>query len=192
MTHSLEGRRIAFLVANEGIEDAELASPWDAVADEGGNPVLVATEPGSVQTYNHLSKARTFAVDSTTAEVFPEDFDGVMLPGGVANADQLRTDPAAVAFIARAFDLGRPVAVICHGPWVIVDADRVRGRTLTSWPSLQRDIVNAGGTWVDAQVQVCTSGPNVLVSSRKPDDLEAFNREMLKAFAQAEGATRAA
>lgn len=182
MARTLEGRRIAFMVSNEGIEDAELASPWDAVEQEGGVPVLVATEPGSVRTFNHLTPARTFAVDATTAEVFPEDFDGLVLPGGVVNADHLREDSSAVAFVARAFDLGRPVAVICHGPWAIVEADRVRGRTLTSWPSLQRDVVNAGGTWVDQQVQVCTSGPSVLVSSRKPDDLPAFMREMLKSL----------
>ncbi len=192
MAGTLEGRRIAFVVSNEGIEDAELVGPWDAVEHEGGTPVLVATEEGKVQTFNHLSRARTFAVDQTTAAVFPEDFDGVVVPGGVANADHLREDAAAVSFVARACDLGRPLAVICHGPWVLVEADRVRGRTLTSWPSLQRDIVNAGGTWVDQQVVVCTNGPNVLVSSRKPDDLAAFNREMVRAFADAERASRAA
>ncbi len=192
MTTSLDGRRIAFLVANEGVEDAELTSPWDAVRDAGGTPVLVAPEEGTVQTFNHVDKARTFAVDKQTAQVFPEDFQGVVLPGGVVSADELRADPAAVAFVQRAFDLGLPVAVICHGPWTIIEAGCVRGRTLTSWPSLKTDVANAGGTWVDEEVAVCTNGPNVLVSSRKPDDLPKFNRAMLDAFASPSSAMRGA
>jgi protease I len=184
MAQELHGRRIAFVVANEGIEQAELTSPWQAVEEAGGQPVLVATKSGQAQAFNHLDKADTFDVDLTTSEAVVDDFDGLMLPGGVANADQLRGDPAAVGLVREFFDTGRPVAVICHGPWAIVEADRVRGRTLTAWPTLQTDIRNAGGTWVDAEVKVCEGGPNTLVSSRKPDDLPAFNPAMLEAFAK--------
>jgi protease I len=179
----LDGKRIAFLVANEGVEQAELTSPWGAVETAGGQPILVATKPGKVQAFEHLDKAETFDVDEVTSAVDVESFDGLVLPGGVANADQLRTDPHAVALVQRFFETGRPVAVICHGPWSIVEADQLRGRTLTSWPSLQTDIRNAGGTWVDAEVQVCENGPNTLISSRKPDDLPAFNAKLLEAFA---------
>ena len=182
MAKELQGKRIAFMVANEGIEQAELTSPWEAVQKAGGQPVLVATKPGKAQAFNHLDKADSFDVDMTTSDAKPDAFDGLVLPGGVANADQLRTDKSAVAFVEEFFALGRPVAVICHGPWVMVDADQVRGRTLTSWPSLQTDIRNAGGTWVDEQVQVCTGGPNVIISSRKPDDLPAFNAKLIEVF----------
>lgn len=172
------------MVANEGIEQAELTSPWQAVQEAGGEPVLVAPKSGEVQAFNHLDKGDTFPVDRTTAEVDVEDFGALMLPGGVANADQLRTDTAAIDLVRDFFDTGRPVAVICHGPWAIVEADRVRDRTLTSWPSLETDIRNSGGSWVDAEVQVCPSGPNTLVSSRKPDDLPAFNDAMIEVFSQ--------
>ena len=118
-----------------------------------------------------------------------DDFDALVLPGGVANADELRMDGPAVALVRAFFDTGRPVAVICHGPWAIVEADRVRGRTITSWASLRTDITNAGGTWVDAEVQVCRGGPNVMVSSRKPDDLPAFNRQLVEVFATAGAST---
>jgi protease I len=181
----LEGRTIAFIVSNEGIEQAELVRPWKAVSDAGGRPVLVATKAGSVQAFIHLDKADTFAVDRTTADARIDDFDAAVLPGGVANADELRTDEQAVALVRDFFDSGRPVAVVCHGPWTIVEADRVRGRTLTSWPSLQTDIRNAGGDWVDREVQVCEAGPNVLISSRKPDDLDAFNAKLLEVFSAA-------
>ena len=185
MASALQGRTIAFIVANEGIEQAELTSPWEAVLEAGGQPVLVATKPGTVQAFHHLDKGDTFEVDQTTEEARVDAFDGLMLPGGVANADQLRTDGAAVELVRSFFDSGRPVAVICHGAWALVEADQVRGRTLTSWPSLKTDIRNAGGNWVDAEVQVCEDGPNTVVSSRKPDDLPAFNSTMLDAFARA-------
>jgi protease I len=185
MASALQGRTIAFVVANEGIEQAELTSPWDAVLEAGGRPVLVATKTGTVQAFHHLDKGDTFPVDQTTEEARVDAFDGLMLPGGVANADQLRTDQAAVGLVRAFVDTGRPIAVICHGPWALVEADRVRDRTLTSWPSLQTDIRNAGGTWVDAEVQVCEGGPNIVVSSRKPDDLPAFNSAMLDAFTRA-------
>ncbi len=184
MPDQLTSKTIAFLTANEGVEQIELTSPWDAAVDAGANCVLIAPKAGEVQAFNHLDKARTFDAMLTTAEANPTDFDGVVLPGGVANPDQLRTDGAAVAFLVGAFHAGIPVAVICHGPWTLVEADVVGGRTLTSWPSLRTDIENAGGNWVDEEVSVCRSGPNVLVSSRKPDDLDAFNQEMITAFAE--------
>ncbi len=184
MTQQLEGARIAFLVANEGVEQEELTSPWQAVKEAGGEPVLVATKAGKVQAFKHLDKASTFEVDETTESASVENFHGLVLPGGVANADQLRTDPHAVDLVRRFFESGRPVAVICHGPWSIVEANQVRDRTLTSWPSLQTDIRNAGGNWVDAEVQVCDHGPNVLISSRKPDDLPAFNVKLIEAFSR--------
>jgi protease I len=181
----LEGRRIAFLVANEGVERVELVEPWEAVTGAGGIPVLVAPHEGGVQAFNHLDRADTFAVDELVADASVETFDGLVLPGGVANPDQLRTEPAAVDLVRAFFDSGRPVAVICHGPWTIVEADRVRGRALTSWPSLQTDIRNAGGTWVDQEVQVCSAGANALVSSRKPDDLPAFTAALVEVFSRA-------
>jgi protease I len=174
---------LAFLVANEGVEQAELTEPWQAVEDEGGSPVLVALDDGKVQAFNHVDKGDTFSVDQTVAASDVEDFYGLVLPGGVVNADEVRADEKAVAFVRAFFDTGRPVAVICHGGWAIVEADRARGRTMTSWSSLQTDIRNAGGNWVDKEVQVCSEGPNILVSSRKPDDLPAFNAEMIRAFA---------
>jgi protease I len=182
MADELSGLRIAFLTANEGVEQVELTTPWQAVTDAGGTPELLAPKEGQVQAFNHLDKADTFPVQHPVGQVSPGDYDAVVLPGGVANPDQLRTVPEAVKFLQALVDSGKPVAVICHGPWSLVEADVVRGRTLTSWPSLQTDIRNAGGTWVDQEVQVCTSGPNVLVSSRKPDDLPAFCREFVSVF----------
>ena len=178
------GMRVAFVVANEGVEQVELDRPWEVVVRAGGQPELIAPEAGEVQCFNHLDKGDRKTVDRTTADVRAEDYDMVMLPGGVANPDQLRMDPAAVAFVRAMFEAGKPAAVICHGPWTLVEADLVRGRSLTSWPSLQTDIRNAGGTWKDEEVVVCTSGPNTLVTSRKPDDLPAFNRELLSALAK--------
>jgi protease I len=192
MVNQLHGKRIAFVVANEGVEQVELTSPWAAVEAEGGQAVLVATKAASVQAFKHLDKADTFPVDMTTEDADVADFDALVLPGGVANADRLRTDDNAVVLVRSFFDTGRPVAVICHGPWVIVEADRVRGRTMTSWPSLRTDLRNAGSTWVDQRVQVDRNGPNTLVSSRKPADLDAFNAELLAAFASAERRSSAA
>jgi protease I len=182
MANELTGQRIAFMVSNEGMEQVELARPWQAVKDAGGTAELLAPEPGIAQAFNHLDKGDTFPVDRAIEDADPADYDGLMLPGGVANPDQLRTVPAAVQFTKRMFEAGKPAAVICHGPWTLVEADLVRGRTLTSWPSLQTDIRNAGGEWVDAEVQRCTAGPNVLITSRKPDDLAAFCREMVAEF----------
>ncbi|MFF1450079.1 type 1 glutamine amidotransferase domain-containing protein [Streptomyces sp. NPDC058274] len=177
--------RIAFLVAPEGVEQIELTDPWQAVTDAGHEPVLVSTEPGRIQAFDHLDKAAMFAVDEVVGDVRAESFDGLILPGGVANPDMLRTDEQAVAFVRGFFDSGRPVAAICHAPWTLVEADVVSGRVLTSWPSLRTDIRNAGGTWVDEQVQICDNGPNTLVTSRKPDDLKAFDEAVLAEFAKA-------
>jgi protease I len=182
MAEELTGKRVAFIVANEGIEQVELTRPWKAVEQAGGKPVLVAPEAGKVQAFNHLDKADTFDVDLTTDQLEPSDFVGVVLPGGVANPDRLRTDEPAVRFVKRWVEAGRPVAAICHGPWTLVEADVVRGRTLTSWPSLKTDIGNAGGTWVDEEVVECSAGPNTLVTSRKPDDLDAFCAKAIEVF----------
>jgi protease I len=185
MTRALEGMRVAFLVANEGIEQVELVEPWNAVREAGGNPELVAPEAGKARAMNHLDKADEFVVNRTSAEADPGDFDALVLPGGVANPDRLRTDDAAVAFTQAMFGAGKPAAVICHAPWTLVEADLVAGRTLTSWPSVRTDIVNAGGQWVDEEVCVCTSGPNTLVTSRKPDDLKAFCDQLIQTFGDA-------
>jgi len=172
--------RTAFLMAPEGVEQIELTSPWHALAQTGETPQLVSTAPGMIQAFNHLDKADTFPVDTTVDRTSADDFDLLVLPGGVANPDALRTDGKAVAFVRAFFDAGKPVAAICHAPWTLIEADVVRGRTMTSWPSLRTDIRNAGGTWVDQQVKVCTEAPGTLISSRKPADLEAFNEAVLR------------
>jgi protease I len=182
MANELQGRRIAFVIANEGAEQVELTEPWQAVQDAGGSPELLAPQPGQAQAFNHLDKADTFPVDRAVGDADPASYDALVLPGGVANPDQLRTVPEAVGFVRAMFAAGKPAAVICHGPWTVVEADLVRGRTLTSWPSLRTDIRNAGGTWVDTEVQVCTAGPNVLVTSRNPDDLPAFCKQLVEEF----------
>jgi protease I len=184
MSDELNGKRIAFLVAPEGVEEVELTEPWKAVQQAGGTPELISTQVGKVQAFNHLTAADTFEAEKSADSVNATDYAALMLPGGVANPDILRTHPPAVNFVKGFFDAGLPVAVICHGPWTIVEADQVRDRTITSWPSLRTDIRNAGGNWVDEQLVVCTSGPNVLVSSRKPDDLPAFCPKMVEVFAQ--------
>jgi deglycase len=180
MSDELQGKRVAFLVANEGIEQIELTEPWKAVEEAGGEPELIAPESGKAQAFEHLDKADTFSVDKTAAEANADDYDGLVLPGGVANPDILRTDEDAVAFTRAFFEAGKPVAAICHGPWTLVEAGVVKGRTLTSWPSLKTDIRNAGGEWVDEEVHV-DSG---LVTSRKPDDLEAFNAKLVEEIAE--------
>jgi protease I len=180
MAPSLDGKKVAFLVAQGGVEEVELTQPWQAVKDAGGTPELIAREQGEVQAFNHLDKASTYSVDTTLQDARPGDYAGVVLPGGVANPDQLRTQKSAIAFLQQFFAEGKPVGVICHGPWTLVEADLVRGRTLTSWPSLQTDIRNAGGEWVDEEVVVDQG----LVSSRSPDDLPAFCAKIVEEFAE--------
>ncbi|MCX5330244.1 type 1 glutamine amidotransferase domain-containing protein [Streptomyces sp. NBC_00140] len=176
--------RIAFLTAPEGVEQIELTEPWKAAVDAGHEPVLVSTKPGTIQAFHHLDKADTFPVQEVVGETTADSFGGLVLPGGVANPDSLRMDEKAVRFVRDFFEQGRPVAAICHAPWTLVEADVVRGRELTSWPSLATDIRNAGGTWVDEQVKICDHGAGKLVTSRKPDDLKAFDEAFLDVFAK--------
>ena len=180
MTERIQGKKVAFLVAKEGIEQVELTRPWDAVREAGGEPVLIAPEAGEVQAFEHLDKADTFDATVAVGDADAGDYDGLVLPGGVANPDQLRTVPEAVEFVRAFFEAGKPVAAICHAPWTLVEADVVRDRTLTSWPSLKTDIENAGGNWVDEEVHV-DSG---LVTSRKPDDLDAFCSKAIEEIAE--------
>ena len=180
VANELQGKKIAFLVAPEGTEQAELTEPWEAVKNAGGTPELLSTDSGEIQAFNHLDKGDTFPVDRVVSEASASDYDGLVLPGGVANPDFLRMHHDAVGFVRGFFEQGKPVGVICHGPWTLVEADVLRGRTITSWPSLQTDIHNAGGTWVDEEV--VTDGG--LVSSRKPDDLPAFCDKMVEEIAE--------
>lgn len=179
MSDQLHGKRIAFLTANEGVEQVELTESLEAVLGAGGEADLLAPERGEVQAFNHLDKGDTFqAIEVGAAEA--ADYDGLLLPGGVANPDQLRTSSDAVAFVRAFFEAGKPVGVICHGAWTLIEADVVRNRTLTSWPSLQTDLRNAGAEWVDEEVHVDAG----LVSSRRPEDLEAFNAKIVEEFAE--------
>ena len=180
---TLTGKTVAFLVANEGIEQVELTEPWKAVEAAGGTPKLVSLQAGKAQAFNHLDRADSFDVDLTVDNADAARFDALVLPGGVANPDRLRMDPKAVEFARTFATEGKPIAVICHGPWTLVEADVVRGRTLTSWPSLETDLRNAGATWVDEEVHTDTAGPGPIVSSRKPDDLKAFCQELVDVIA---------
>ena len=171
-------RKVAFLVAAEGIEQIELTGPWEAVEQSGATPVLVSTQDGTVQAYNHLDKGDTFDVDVTVASADVADFAALVLPGGVANPDALRTDAQAVAFVRQFVQSGKPVAAICHAPWTLIEADVVRNRHVTSWPSLQTDLRNAGATWQDREVVV----DDYLITSRNPDDIPAFTRELTAAL----------
>ena len=180
-----EAAPIAFLAASEGTEQVELTEPWQAVLAMGWRPVLVSPAPDRIQMFNHLDRGDTKDVDVPISAAAERGFAGLVLPGGVANPDQLRTDPAAVAFADSFFRAGKPVAAICHAPWTLIEADVVRGRTLTSWPSLRTDLSNAGAYWIDEEVVICVNGPNVLVTSRHPGDLPAF----CKAFTELFGAT---
>jgi protease I len=181
MANELQGKKIAFL-ATHGVEQIELTEPWKAVEQAGGEPELVSLESGEIQAFNHLDHGDTFPVDREVAQAQAGDYDALVLPGGVANPDFLRMDENAVSFVEEFFQQGKPVGVICHGPWTIVEAGVVKGRTITSWPSLQTDILNAGGNWVDEEVVVDAG----LVSSRKPDDLPAFCAKIVEEFAEGE------
>ena len=175
MAEKLSGKKVAFL-ATDGVEQVELTEPWKAVQQEGGTPELVSPKEDRIQAHQHLEKGDSFDVDRPVSEVSAGDYDGLVLPGGVANPDFLRQDRDAVRFTRDFFEAGKPVAAICHGPWTLVEADVVRGRTLTSYPSLKTDLRNAGAEWVDQEV-VVDSG---LVSSRRPDDLPAFCEKVVE------------
>jgi protease I len=184
MSNTLAGKQIAFLVANVGVEQIELTSPWRAVEDAGGQPVLIAPEKSEVQAMNgDVDKGDTFDPDAALGDASAADYAALVLPGGVANPDKLRTEPQAVAFVKAFADAGKPIASICHGPWSLVEAGVVAGKTLTSWPSLQTDIRNAGGTWTDEPVVVSDEGGYPLITSRNPDDLDAFNKALVSTFA---------
>lgn len=178
---ALAGLRVAALVSNEGVEESELVVPVQALRDRGALVEIVAPDDGSVQAVRHLDRAGAYPVDRTLDAVAPEDYDALVLPGGVANADALRTKARAVEFARDFADHHKPIGVICHGPWLLVEADVLRGKTITSWPSLATDIRNAGATWVDEEV--CRS--DNLISSRKPQDLDAFCETIVEAFASA-------
>jgi protease I len=179
MTRDLEGLKVAILVA-EGFEQVELTKPKEALEAAGADTRIVSPAKGQVQGWNHFEHGDSFPVEVSLDDARPQEFDALLLPGGVANPDRLRIIPKAVQFIREFFDAGKPVASICHGPWPLIEAGAVRGRTLTSWPSLKTDLINAGAKWVDREVVT----DNGLVTSRKPDDIPAFNQKMIEEFAE--------
>ena len=180
MPNQLKGRKVAFL-ATDGVEQVELTAPWNAVRQAGGEAILVSDHSGEIQGVKHDVKGEKFRVDVEVGGVSARDFDALVLPGGVANPDKLRTNDDAVRFVRTFMELDKPVAAICHGPWLLVEADAVRGRTITSWPSLETDIRNAGGAWVDKQVEL----DQKLLTSRKPDDLPAFCAKLVELLSTA-------
>ena len=175
MAGQLTGRKVAFL-ATDGVEQVEFTAPWNALKQAGAEVKLVSDKTGEIQSMNHDEKGQKFPVDVEISKVTARDFDALVLPGGVANPDKLRTNKDAVGFVREFMELDKPVAAICHAPWLLVEADAVRGRTLTSWPSLQTDVKNAGGAWIDKQVQL----DQKLLTSRKPDDLPAFCAQLVE------------
>jgi protease I len=181
MAGELDGRKVAVL-ATDGVEQVELDRPWQALEEAGAEPELVSFEAGTIQAFEHIDKGDTRKVDATLGDADPDDYAALVLPGGVINGDFVRADADAVAFVKAFFDAGKPVAAICHAPWVLAEADVVRGRRMTSWPSLQTDLRNAGANWVDEEVVVDGN----LVTSRKPDDLDAFCAAIVEEFAAAD------
>ena len=179
MSSELQGRRVAVL-ATDGVEQVELTEPSDALRQAGADVELISLQSGEIQGFNHLDRADTFSVDHAVKSVKAGDYDALLLPGGVANPDRLRLDPNAVDFVRGFFEQGKPVAAICHAPWMLIEAGVARGRTVTSFPSLRTDLVNAGATWVDEKVHADEG----LVTSRKPDDIPAFNEKMIEEFAE--------
>lgn len=176
MTTKIDGKRVAFL-ATDGVEEVELIHPLDAVQSAGGTAELVSLEQGTIRAMNHMDQGSEHTVDKLAADVSADDYDALVLPGGVANPDNLRLDPDAIRLVRSFFTAGKPVAAICHAPWLLIEAGVVEGRTLTSWPSLRTDLANAGATWVDEEVFVDRN----LITSRKPDDLDAFTAALIEA-----------
>ncbi len=187
MSKKLSNKKIAFL-ATDGFEQVELTKPWDAIRDAGATVELISIKSGKIQGVNHDENADTFEVDKTIEEVSASDYDGLVLPGGVFNPDALRLNNRAVAFIRDFFDQHKPVAAICHGPWTLIEANVVKGRVMTSWPSLRTDLTNAGAIWIDEEC-VCDQG---LVTSRNPDDLPAFCAKAVEEFAEGKHAKQTA
>jgi protease I len=182
----LAGKKIAFIAADM-VEEVELTKPWQAVKDAGGEPELLSSEAGQIQAFNHYDKSEKYTVDKEVSAAKMDDYAGLVLPGGVGNPDNLRQDDDVVEFVRAFFEAGKPVASICHGPWVLVEADVVRGRKLTSFPSIKTDIRNAGGNWVDEEVVVDQG----LVTSRDPDDLPAFCEKLVEEFCEGRHAGQA-
>ena len=183
MAGGLSGKKVAVL-ATDGVEQVELDRPWQALEEAGAEPELVSFEAGTIQAFEHIDKGDTKKVDATLGDADPDDYAALVLPGGVVNGDFVRADADAVAFVKSFFDAGKPVAAICHAPWVLVEADVVKGRRMTSWPSLQTDLRNAGADWVDEELVVDGN----LITSRKPDDLDAFCAAIVEEFAAADSA----
>lgn len=180
----LDGKKIVFLVAGSGVEQVELTQPWEGLRAAGADCVLVAPEPGTVQAFNNdVEKGDTFPVDATVGDLDAATIDGLVLPGGTTNPDQLRLDEDAVSLVRQLVEAGKPVAAICHGPWTLVEADVLGGKTLTSFPSIRTDMTNAGATWVDEESFTCPAGGWTLVTSRDPGDLDAFVEATIEAFA---------
>jgi protease I len=179
MARKLDGKKVAILVT-DGFEQVEMTKPREALNDAGAETKIVSLKPGKIQGMNHTDKGDKFDVDLTLDEARPEEFDALLIPGGLMNPDALRSNDDALEFTRHFFREGKPVAAICHGPWVLIDAGVVRGRTLTSWPAIKNDVKNAGGKWVNEEVVV----DNGLVTSRKPDDIPAFNKKMIEEFCE--------
>jgi protease I len=179
MNKKLSGKKVAILVA-DGFEQVEMTKPREALENAGAETKIISPKAGHIQGMQHADKGEKFDVDLTLQDAQPEEFDALMIPGGLMNPDQLRSTPEALEFVRHFFDEGKPVAAICHAPWVLIDAGVVRGRTLTSWPAIKTDVRNAGGNWINEEVVV----DNGLVTSRKPDDIPAFNEKMIEEFCE--------